>query len=229
MKARDVMTSPAVSVGPDTPFKEIVAILVEKRISAVPVVDEEVRVIGLVSEADLLAKEEERPRPRFRLLSLLTSGPEEVAERTSRAEGLVARDLMTPAVVTVDEETDVKEVARTLSKHGIKRVPVTRNGKLVGIVSRSDVLKVFLRRDEEIRQEILEDVLPRKLLVDPRSVHVDVRDGVVTLRGMVDRKSTRDVVEHFIERLDGVVGVVNELEFELDDSRLKPASPPRSW
>jgi CBS domain-containing protein len=126
---------------------------------------------------------------------------------------------MTSPAVTVGPDVTVAEAARLLHRHGVKRLPVVDPaGPLLGIVSRADLLKVFLRPDGEIAADVRQEVLVRSLWVEPDSVDVDVRDGVVTLRGRLERYSQTAIAVNLVHGLDGVVDVVNELDFEVDDT-----------
>lgn len=159
---------------PSTTYKELVRLLTERRVSAAPVVDDQRRVLGLVSEADLLLKYEQPADafPRFRL--------ESRRHRLERlkAGGGTAIELMTRPVITIGPEAEVAEAARLLRKHLIRRMPVIDSaGRLVGIISRSDVLKTFLRPDSEIRQDIIEHVIGQDLVADPEQIKISVHDG----------------------------------------------------
>ena len=126
---------------------------------------------------------------------------------------------MTSPAVTVGPDASVAEAARLLHRHGIKRLPVVDPpGPLLGIVSRADLLKVFLRSDADIAQEIRQQVLQRAMWMDPDTVGVDVRDGVVTLTGQLERRSLIPITLSLVRGLDGVVEVVDRLSFELDDT-----------
>ena len=165
---KDLMTTQVVTVGPATPFKEIVARLAEHRVSAVPVVDDDGLVLGVVSEADLLLKEE-FPDARRRHPAVL----DQAAPPGTRpkAAGTTARDLMSVAVVSIAPEATVAEAARRMHAAGVKRLPVLdERGRLVGIVSRGDLLKVFNRPDQAIRREIMDDVIVGEFMMDPEPV-----------------------------------------------------------
>jgi CBS domain-containing protein len=150
---KDLMTTQVVTVGPATPFKEIVARLAEHRVSAAPVVDEAGRVLGIVSEADLLLKEE-FPNPDQDIPLIWTKRRRLEREK---AAGSTARDLMTVALVAISPDATVAEAARRLHRAQIKRLPVIgQGGRLVGIISRGDLLKVFNRPDHAIQREILD-------------------------------------------------------------------------
>jgi CBS domain-containing protein len=215
-RVQEVMTTNVATVGEDAPFKQIVRALAERRISALPVLDAAGRVVGVVSEADLLHKEEfpERPDDRWRI--------EHRRRRIARAKavGDTAAELMTAPAVTVEPEATVAEAATLLERHGIKRLPVVDDaGRLVGIASRADLLKVFLRSDQNIRREVLEDVLLHTMWVDPDAFTVEVHDGVVTLAGPLEFASLIPIAVRLVHGVDGVVDVVDRLRFEVDDAR----------
>jgi len=211
-----------VVVHADTPFKEIARRLAERRISAAPVVDEQTRVVGVVSEADLLYKES-RLEPHK---TSVFGGRQETRAR-DKAEATVARDLMTSPAVTVGPGDDVVRAARLMEDRKVKRLPVVdEDGRLLGILSRHDLLGLFTRPDAEIRSEILEDVLLRTLWIDPREVDVSVTDGVVRLRGTVENRSVAEMVAKLVRRTDGVVQVVDEIGYARDDTGDKPPPSP---
>jgi CBS domain-containing protein len=210
---KDLMTTPVVTVEPTTPFKEIVARLAQHRVSAVPVVDNDQRVLGVVSEADLLLKEEfpepEKDLPRW-------STRRARLER-GKAAASVAHDLMTVAVVSIAPEATVAEAARRMHTAGVKRLPVVQGGRLVGIVSRGDLLKVFDRSDADIRREIIEDVIVGEFMMAPSRFFLHVTDGVVGLQGRVERRSLLPYVVRAVQGVEGVVRVENRLAYDLDD------------
>ena len=210
----EVMTRDVVTVGPDTPFKAIAALLAECDISSVPVADPGGVLVGLVSEADLLRKQAERPLgPEGQ-----TASPAWSAER-AKARAETAAGLMTTAVCTARPGWSVPEAARAMDRHRVKRlVVVDEADRVVGIVSRSDLLGVFLRPDEEIGEEILDEILDRVLRLDERQVQVHVRDGVVTLRGAVEFRSTARIAERLALGVDGVVAVRPLIDYAVDDT-----------
>jgi CBS-domain-containing membrane protein len=216
-RVRDVMTPEVVTVGGQASFKEIAATMAEHRVNALPVLDADGRVAGIVSEADLLLKEELAEAPGG---GHLFQGHRQRVQR-AKAAGATAAELMTAPAITVGPDATVTEAARLLHRHGIKRLPVVDlAGPLLGIVSRADLLKVFLRSDAEIAQEIRQEVLVRAMWVDPDSVTVQVRDGVVTLTGQLERRSLIPTVISLVHGIDGVVDVVDQLAFELDDNTI---------
>lgn len=214
-KVNDVMTTEVVSVREETGFKELADLLVGRRVSAVPVVNDRNHVVGVVSEADLLHKVEFSGEPVAARLF------ERRRQRIARmkAGGDDARDIMTAPAVTTSPEKRVADVARIMDTHKVKRLPVVdEHGRLVGIVSRRDLLKAFLRPDPAIRDDVVAEVLRRVLWVEPAEVQVKVRDGVVTLTGELDRKTTIDAAIAATRGIDGVVDVVDELTYRYDDT-----------
>ncbi|EXG82457.1 CBS domain-containing protein [Cryptosporangium arvum] len=210
---KDVMTTTVRIVYAGTPVKLIAEQLDFAGISAMPVLDDEADVVGVVSETDLLHKityQDERDEwPR-----LLRR------HRTDRAkaEGLVARDLMTAPAITIDADASVVDAARLMEKRDVKRLPVVNDtGKLLGIVSRGDLVRLFVRSDAQIRDEVEAEVFGRVLL-HPPDVAAEVTDGVVTLSGTLPRRSDVELAVEFARRIDGVVRVVDALAHVDDDT-----------
>ncbi|OEV12954.1 hypothetical protein AN218_06010 [Streptomyces nanshensis] len=200
------MTHTVVAVGRQATFKDVAENMHEWRVSGMPVVEADGRVIGVVTEADLLAKEEYRDgvpnlnEPRERMERLLKSG------------ALTAGEMMSTPAISVHQDARVTEAARIMAWKGVKRLPVVDGaGRLVGIVSRSDLLKVFLRSDEEIAEEIRQEVLG--LLPDAApTLRVQVDEGLATVRGTLDDRSLVPVAARLIRSVEGVVDV----DFDLD-------------
>lgn len=215
MKARDIMTSPVVSIGPDATVREIAALLLDMRISAVPVLDAG-RLVGIVSEADLLHRHElgtdASRRPWWlRLLSADASLEDYIKSHARRA-----RDVMTRKVVSVDDEASVATIVTLLERHGVKRLPVLRAGRLVGIVSRSDVVRALARRpgparraaggDQAILRQLLGE-LGRQPWWRRATSSVVVSEGFVHFWGTVDGDGERDAARVAAENVPGVRGV----------------------
>ena len=214
-KVTSVMTARPVMATETTGFKEIASLLAEHRISALPVVNEVGRLVGVVSESDLLLKETFDSLDHSHLL-------ESSHKRRDRAkaEALLARDLMTSPALSIGPSAVITEAARLMHDKNVKRLPVVdENGRVVGIVTRGDLLKVFLRPDSEIREDVVEGVIVKTLWMDPNGIGVRVDNGVVELSGEVDRKSDIRVLHHLIGGLDGVVGVAEHLRYRYDDTR----------
>ncbi|GAA4473898.1 CBS domain-containing protein [Phytohabitans houttuyneae] len=213
----DVMTTDVVTVNEQAPYREIVDLLATRQISAVPVVDDFDRVLGVVSEADLLHKIETEGHPDARRVF---EGRRRRARRT-KATAVVARDLMTVPAVTVMPHTLIPAAARRMDTEHVKRLPVINDlGRLVGIVTRSDLLKVHLRPDRDIRRDVVEGVLHRVLALRDGTVRVEVHDGVVTLVGELDRHSAAITAVRLTEAVAGVVAVQDRLTYLFDDNAL---------
>lgn len=209
---RDVMTTDVVTVGPHTAFKDIAILLAQHGISAVPVIDENRRVLGVVSETDLLNKESFQAGP-------MLAGPRQRRQR-AKAAGARANQLMTAPALTTAPDVTVPTAARTLQRHDITRLPVVdENGVLIGIVGRHDLLSLFVRTDHDIAAEIRQELL----IAD--EVSADVTDGVVVLNGQVDRTARIAEIVAEVRRVEGVVDVVEHLRHAANDTPLNPASP----
>jgi CBS domain-containing protein len=196
----DVMTRRVVAVKKDADFKEILAVLRECRVSACPVVDDTGKVMGVVSEADLLHKEAEAELPRGTIRLRWRLG-----ERT-KATAVSAGELMTSPALTIWPGAPVTEAARLMQEHRVKRLPVVNGaGRLVGIVSRADVLSVYERPDAEILDELTKRILPTEFSVDPAAVEVTVASGIVTVSGAVERP---EIALELVARIRHVEGVV---------------------
>lgn len=219
MKAKDVMTAPAVSVGPTTPVPAIARLLLARHISAVPVVDGLGSVIGMVSEGDLMRRPESETEGAASWWLALLAGPEERAARYLRSHGLEARDVMTREVFTVNEEASLEEIATLLERHHIKRVPVLRDGALVGIVSRANLLHGLVARAPTgrasrnqrapTRTAVLAAIRAAELPTD--YVNVVVAEGVAHLWGGVESRTEADAIRLAAERTPGVRRVEDHL------------------
>lgn len=196
----DVMTHTAIAIGRDAPYKEIVALLDQWKVSALPVLEGEGRVVGVVSEADLLAKEEFRGEE---------PGPGEFAE-VAKARAVRAGELMSTPAVTVHADATLAEAARIMARRKVKRLPVVNEiGMLEGVVSRSDLLKVFLRSDEEIEAEIRRSVLGGSALT---ALDVSVVKGMATLRGELADRTLVPLLVRAVRAVEGVVDVRLDLD-----------------
>ncbi|MFE7705559.1 CBS domain-containing protein [Streptomyces sp. NPDC057486] len=199
MKTRtvgEVMTGEVVCASRQTPLDDVVRLLDRHRIRALPVVDHDDKVVGVVSGADL----------------------------AHGCVGTTAGELMTTPAVTIHPEQRVSDAARLMERQNVDRLPVVdEEDRLIGIATRRDLLRVFLRTDEEIRQQVVEKVLVSALGVPPSAVAVSVRDGMVVLEGRLHHRSDVPLAVRSTWRLEGVVGVVSRLGFDIDDCR--PAQP----
>jgi CBS-domain-containing membrane protein len=209
---RDVMTDSVVAVREDANFKEMVTVMRSRRVSAFPVLDSADKVIGVVSEADLLLKEAvpDFPKGLVRLSWRLT-------ER-SKADGVTAAEVMTKPAVTISDDAPVAEAARLMQSRRVKRLPVVDDyGRLRGIVSRADVLSVFERPDEEIWNDVIKELIVGEFGLDPEMFVVTVRSGVVTVTGSVDRHADAVGLLGAIRHMEGVVAVRDRLSYPKED------------
>ncbi|MFE1230925.1 CBS domain-containing protein [Streptomyces sp. NPDC058745] len=205
----DVMTERVVAVRPGAEFKEILAAMERGKVTAVPVVEGEDRIVGVVSEADLLLKEELRDH-RLGLIEQLKR-----LDATAKAGSRLARDLMTSPAVTIRSEASLPQAARTMATHHVKRLPVVdEHGAVQGIVSRSDLLKVFLRPDEELASEVRRDAVEHVFPLSHQDVDVRVEAGVVVLAGHVRDASLIPIATRLARAVEGVVDVRCELTGE---------------
>ncbi|MCK7624331.1 CBS domain-containing protein [Streptomyces sp. RS10V-4] len=212
---REVMTQPVAAVDHAARFKEIVGTLRRRRVSALPVLAGDGRVIGVVSEADLLPKEGFREADPERLARLRQT------DDVRRAEAVTAGELMTSPAVTVRADATLAQAARTMARAGVKRLPVvTADGMLAGIVSRADLLKVFLRSDEELVREVRE-VVGTLFAAPARDLRITVADGVVTLGGRIRDRSLVPVLARLVRGVEGVVDV----EFDVVCAPLQAVPP----
>jgi CBS domain-containing protein len=222
---RDVMTTTVVSVSPETGFDEVARLLKSHGVRALPVLDPAGHVLGVVSEADLMGiaalgdPKHEAPQGRWHHRGGAWDRPN------------TAGALMTSPVIAVVPTASVAEAARVIREHklGWLAVVETREAgaeRLVGVLGRSDLLTVFLRDDAELRNEVVDNLLTRILLVDTTRLDVQVAEGVVTLLGQLPTRAEVRLVVEFIERLEGVVKVIDYLTYEVDervaDARIAP-------
>jgi CBS domain-containing protein len=205
---RDVMSTHVIAAREHATFKELAAMLHDQRVSAFPVVDEDDKVIGIVSETDLLAKEALEGTVPGTLRSL----PHQ-RERI-RVSGLTAADLMSRPAVTIGPDEPVSHAARLMYNKRVKRLPVIDgNGLLVGIVSRSDVLSVYGKPDAEIRDQVTSDLIRGTFLPDPAAVTVTVKDGIVTVAGTPETIQAGHGIVVAVRHMEGVVAVRDRLSY----------------
>jgi CBS domain-containing protein len=218
-----VMTRGVVTVDALAPFKEVVRLMQEHRVSALPVVDTDGVLVGIVSEGDLILKED----PELGGGGHLFESRRHAKDR-SKAAGKSAYELMSTPVISVAPDASLGEAARKMHRAEVKRLPVVdAHGHLVGIVSRADLLRVFLREDAEIALEIRDDVIRRTLWIDPDTIRIVVREGVVTMQGQIERRSLLPILERLVASIEGVVAVDDRLSYAVDDTA--PGDLPTPW
>ncbi|WP_128818844.1 CBS domain-containing protein [Streptomyces sp. S063] len=202
----EVMTRDVVQAGPTTPFKEVVRLLDHHRVSGLPVVDADDKVLGVLSGSDLVRAQAYR-------------------EGSAPPLAVSAEDMMSSPAVTVHPEQSVADAARLMERRGVERLPVVDEAdRLIGIATRRDLLRVFLRADEDIRREVAAEIVGGAEGEPSDPVLVSVRDGVVTLEGRVELRSRVPEIVYAAWRLEGVVGVVNGLGFRIDDCAIPAGS-----
>jgi len=222
MKAADVMATSVISVRLDTPVTKIAEVLLANRISAVPVVNDKDVLVGIVSEGDLIRRVEAgTERHRSWWLELLT-GKETLAHEFVMSHARAAADVMTRPVISVTPDTSLGDIASLLEKHRIKRVPVAVNGKIVGIVSRANLIQALVSQakvqeppvDDAVLHDNIVDALRAKPWVDPSTINVIVNDGSVELWGIVDSETEMNAIRVAVEVMPGVRRVANKLVVE---------------
>ena len=206
LQVRDVMTTNVVAVDLAASYKQVARVLAERSVTAVPVLDQAGRVLGVVSEADLLCKQERGHRA--------PAGGTRLRTRVDKAKAAAhtAAELMTTPPVTIHADADLGSAARLMNDRHVKRLPVVdSSGRLIGIVSRHDLLSVFLRSDLDIAADV-HAIITGILLADSPAVSVSVSDGVVTLRGALSQPDHAAAAMRLASEVDGVVDVIDDLE-----------------
>lgn len=211
MKVHQLMTKDVATVLQSASLKEAARIMIERKVSGVPVLDTGRGLVGMVTEGDILHQESLRS-PATTLRSLF---------RSTNDIPTTVDEAMTHKVISIDGDADHTEAARLMESTGVKRLPVvSRDGALLGIISRSDILRAFGRSDIEIRDEINTEVIERILWLDPNAIDVEVEEGAVTLSGRVPTRSDARILEEMSRRIDGVVRVHAErIGFDVDDTQ----------
>jgi CBS domain-containing protein len=207
MKVRDVMTVEVVTVTPDTPLKSAAALMLERGISGLPVVEED-EIVGVLSETDILFKEHTRPDRRG-LVDWVMHYGEDPPE--AKLDARLVGEAMTVPAVTVPPGRSVSDAATMMLDLALNRLPVVEGGQLVGIVTRSDLVRAFTRTDEEIEREIREDVILHTLWSEPNAISVEVDAGEVVIEGRVDSEQLASLICEYAMRVPGVVSLESKL------------------
>lgn len=219
MKVVEAMSVDVVTVALGTPLKDAATLLARHRISGLPVLGDGI-VVGVLSEADIVSRSTGAPEPRGALGRLFGGRHRDDVAPTD------VRDAMSSPAITIAPNRSVAEGARSMIEHGVNRLPVVDGSRLVGILTRADIVRAFVRPDEELEREIREDVAEAALWIDTSALEVCVESGVVKLSGEVERPADADLLQRFTAALPGVVSVASELRSRLDEPKL-PASDPR--
>lgn len=224
MTVRDVMTRPVASVQRGTPLRDVAQVLVDHSISGVPVVDTDGAVLGVVSEGDFLIKAQGRDAVRHRRLARILGESGESRAQLAKLAAVNAAEAMTAPAVTIESSRPITEAAAVMTARRVNRLPVVDDGRLVGIVTRADLVRAYVRSDEELERAIREDVLLRILWLDPNLFTVTVTDGAVSISGRVERRSTAEMIERAVSMVPGIVHVKTDVVWVLEDSQIQPPS-----
>ena len=221
MKVRNFMTRDVITVASDTAVHAIAALMVEKRISGVPVLDDDGRVIGIVGQGDLLHRAEVGTERRHKWWLRVFGDPNVMAREFSKAHGLTARDVISRNVISVSPDAELREVADRLDRHKLKRLPVLEDGRLAGIITRGDLVRALAEAKPAKSARILDNGAVYKAINDSIQSHgwlnsnllnVGVDGGVVQLSGFVQSTDQRDALRVLVEETDGVVRVDDQLK-----------------
>lgn len=213
MHAHEIMTRNVVTVGPTTPIRDVAQLMTTHRISGIPVVSADGTVVGIITESDLLRRSEIGTEAKRKWWMTFFSDPDSMAREYTKSHGLKAQDVMTRQVVSVAEDAELKEIADTLEGRKIKRLPVMRDGKLVGIISRADLVRALSKAPATVSAApVADDALQRKLLekmraqdwLDGTYLNLSVRDGVAELRGFIGTSEQRRALRVLIEETNGI-------------------------
>lgn len=226
MQLLDLMTTSIVSIGPEAPLKEAARRMIEAGVSGLPVTTGEGDLIGVITEADFVKSEAgRREEKRNRLLGWLFD-----RDRMPEGEKTVA-DVMTAEVISLPPTADHVDAARLMERAKIKRIPVVDEGRLVGVVSRRDILRAFTRPDSEVIKELRDHVMRKVLWIDSSAIRITCADGNLHLSGRLETRSDAQLLAEFARRIDGVASVKDDLTWEVDNTKMEMAFPPspRNW
>lgn len=215
MKVKDVMTPGVITVKPDATLKEVASLLAEHGVSGVPVVDGDGKVLGIVSKTDILIKERAAQPEQRGMLAMLRGGADDSATAV-KVEARTALEAMTAPVVGVQEERDLAAAAGLMLDNRINRLPVLRGNQLVGIITRSDLVRAFTRSDADIEQEIRDEILQRTFWLPAGAVEVTVCEGVVQLNGEVETRADAEMLPESVRRVVGVVAVEGDVRWRVE-------------
>jgi len=210
-----MMSTPVITIRPEAPLKEVAELMIARAVSGVPVVDRDGRLLGMISESDFLAREEHGRRTGIfdRLAETLGAG--------AKLHGRTAADLMTGPVITARPDTTARELGHLMAANAINRIPIVDDGRLVGIVTRADVVRTLIRPDDAITAEIRWR-FAHELWINPDDLRVETRNGVVTLAGTVETRADAELARRWARAVDGVVDVeALGLRYAVDDRRIR--------
>ena len=221
MRVRELMTENVLTIGPAAPIKDVAKILVEHRISGLPICDIEGHVLGVVSEGDILYKEHD-PREAHvgGPLGWIVDGTPNYAGWV-KAGALTAEKAMTAPAITIAPYASVSDAARIMCERRVNRLPVVKDDRLVGIITRADLVRAFTRGDDEIEREIREDVFQRTMWIDGGRIEVSVKRGHAALKGSLRSRSDAELLVRLVGRVPGVVAIESAVTWDVDDTTRK--------
>ena len=221
MRVSELMTEKVLTIGPEAPIKDVAKILVTNGISGLPVCDIERRVLGVISEGDILYREHDPTEGRIGgPLGWVIDGTVNHAAHV-KANASTARTAMTSPAITIAPWESAATAAQIMCERHVNRLPVVKDGLLVGIVTRADLIRAFTRTDAEVERELREDILERVMWIDTGKVEISVQDGVAALSGRLDIKSDVDMLNRLVARVPGVVEVESTVVWNVDDTTRK--------
>lgn len=223
MTVDDVMIRTVLSVRPETTLKEVAGLFAEHRFRILPVVSDDGAVVGVVADADFLLKQRSADGVARRRFSRILGEASEARLQLAKVEAVTAGEAMTSPAITIESDRSIGQAATTLIERAVDSLPVTLDGVLVGIVTRSDLVRVFTRTDEQLAGAIRSDIVRWTLLLEPSQFHVTVTDGVAVIRGRVERRSIAEMVGPLVAMHPGVIHVDADVSWELDDR--EPEAP----
>lgn len=222
MRVRDVMTRDVISVAAETPLKEVARTLAEQSVSGLPVVDAAGAVVGVISEADFLFKEQGSRLDRHPRLAWIFPPSDAERAAVAKADAATAGEAMSSPALVIEAYRPLREAAALMAARRVNRLPVVEDGVLVGILSRADLVAAYLQPDEELERILRQEVIRDTMWIDPAQIDVAVEHGIATLNGHVDRRSTAEILGRLAAQTDGIVRVVNDLTWQLDDRSVEP-------
>lgn len=214
MRVENLMTREVAAVMPEASLKGAAAVLAQRHVSGLPVIDGNRVVVGVLSESDIVYREA-GGSDSARFVQSLTL-PKDKPDR--KAEATTVREAMSSPAITIDSKQPIDKAVRTMVNKGVRRLPVIdADGHLVGIVTEADLVRAFIRSDDELAREIRDDVIARRLWLDPASIDVDVHDGEVELSGQVETRADAQLVPGLVEQVPGVMRVLSKLSWREDE------------
>ena len=222
LTVRDVMKPHVMHVAPETPLKDVAQVLIDRRISGVPVVDAQGTVVGVVSEADFLIKEQGVDAVSHRPLSRWFGDSVATKTTLSKLAAVTAGEAMTTPAITIEPTASISLAAQTMTKRRVNRLPVVDGGELVGIVTRSDLLRAYVLPDDDLEATIRDDVMRKLLWLDPALFTIVVRDGIVSVGGRVELHSTAESIGRAIAMVPGVIDLQTTVRWSVEDDDIRP-------